>query len=166
MISLVIFDLTNNSWSVDGVEVPQTTVGYSLNTLGDPNTAECIYLIGGATSDWWDNSGGPIVSDRVWKYALTVGNTTVDHKSQLELDLNPNPASDIVQLKYEVPKKGLVRLEIHDLNGKVIDVLVNEQRLAGAYSIDFNTTGLESGIYLCTVELNGSVITKKAVVER
>ncbi len=42
---------------------------------------------------------------------------------------------------------GLVTLKIYDVLGKEVITLVNEERPAGSYEVEFNAAGLPSGVY-------------------
>jgi hypothetical protein len=64
----------------------------------------------------------------------------------------PNPFNSTTQIKFEIPEAGLVSLTIHDLLGKVVATLLNEEKEQGVYSVrwggkDNYGRELSSGIY-------------------
>ncbi len=59
----------------------------------------------------------------------------------------PNPFNPNTSIKFEIPKSGFVKLAVYDILGKEVVTLVNEKRDAGVYLVDFNATGLSSGVY-------------------
>ncbi|MCW8824488.1 MAG: T9SS type A sorting domain-containing protein, partial [Ignavibacteriaceae bacterium] len=59
----------------------------------------------------------------------------------------PNPFNPSTKIKYSVPKVSFVTLKVYDVLGKEVATLVNEERQQGTYEIEFNGTGLPSGIY-------------------
>ncbi len=59
----------------------------------------------------------------------------------------PNPSHGVNTIKYELPSDSKVSISFFDLTGRAIANLVNENKTAGTYSFDFNTSKLKSGIY-------------------
>ena len=92
---------------------------------------------------------------------------TVERPDKLLLSQNyPNPFNPATIIDYYIPKESFVQLRIYDLLGKEIFVLVNEKKKAGSYSIQFNATGLASGIYFYTLTSDGHSEVKKMHVLR
>lgn len=60
----------------------------------------------------------------------------------------PNPFNPSTQIRYDIPNSALVTLSVFDLSGKLVKTIVNEVKTAGSYSVEFDATGLSSGIYL------------------
>ena len=44
---------------------------------------------------------------------------------------------------------------MHDIQGKVIDVLADEKQEAGVYAIQWNNSGMAKGTYIVTASKNG-----------
>ena len=59
----------------------------------------------------------------------------------------PNPFNSSTTISYQLPEKSFVRLEIVDLLGRQMAVLVNQYQEAGSYRIDFDAKNLMTGIY-------------------
>lgn len=59
----------------------------------------------------------------------------------------PNPFNPTTRINYQLPEAGHVTLTIYDVLGNQIATLVNEDRPAGYYNINFNGTNLASGVY-------------------
>lgn len=59
----------------------------------------------------------------------------------------PNPFNPVTKIKFDIPKSSFVTLKIYDILGKEVSSLVNEKLQANAYSVDFNASGLNSGVY-------------------
>ncbi len=60
----------------------------------------------------------------------------------------PNPFNPVTSIDFEIPFTGNTELTVFDINGKTVDVLVNESKPAGKYSVSFNASNLPSGVYL------------------
>lgn len=81
------------------------------------------------------------------------------------LDQNyPNPFNPTTQIKYAIKEAGFVTLKVYDLLGKVVATLVNENKPAGFYTLNFDATRLSSGIYLYTLKTNDFYTTKKMII--
>jgi uncharacterized delta-60 repeat protein len=73
----------------------------------------------------------------------------------------PNPFNPVTKINYELPSRDHVSLKVYDISGKEIAVLVDGIAGAGLYTIDFNASGLPSGVYFYRLRSGNSVITKK-----
>ena len=72
----------------------------------------------------------------------------------------PNPFNAETKIEYKLHQTAKVRLVIFDVNGKEVRELVNEQKYAGYYSVNWNARDsfgkrLTSGIYFCRFEVIG-----------
>ncbi|MBS1569124.1 MAG: tail fiber domain-containing protein [Bacteroidetes bacterium] len=79
------------------------------------------------------------------------------------LTIQPNPFTDRTTLGYYVPQAGRVSLQFSTSDGKPLGTLREEQAEAGAYTYEWNTSRLASGMYFCTYMLDGAVVVKRAV---
>lgn len=59
----------------------------------------------------------------------------------------PNPFNPSTTINYYLPQSTKVKLEIFDVIGGVVRVLVDEEKDAGTYSVQFDAGKLASGIY-------------------
>ena len=83
------------------------------------------------------------------------------------LDQNyPNPFNPTTILGYAVPAPGPVRLEVFDVLGRRVAVLVDAFQPAGAYTVPFDAAALPSGTYLYRLQAAGHVETKTMVLVR
>ncbi len=76
----------------------------------------------------------------------------------------PNPFNPVTAIKYQIPNSGNVMIEVFDINGKRISVLMNGYKDAGYYSVDFNVTSLSSGIYFYRMTSGNFTDSKKMIV--
>ena len=88
-----------------------------------------------------------------------------DSPAAVSLSQNyPNPFSVSTTIKYSIADAGFVKLSIYDVSGREIEVLVEEVKQAGEYSVDIDAEGLSQGIYFCRLETTGNKIQKKMVL--
>ncbi len=79
----------------------------------------------------------------------------------------PNPFNPSTTIEFNVPQIGDVKLTVYDILGKEINTLINKNLNAGNYSVNFDGTGLSSGIYFYTLKFEGKqTITKKMVLTK
>lgn len=76
----------------------------------------------------------------------------------------PNPFNSIITLSYEIEVPGQVLIEITDLKGQLVDVLLNETMTAGEYKTAWDASRHAEGIYFCTVQGKDFRQTKKLVL--
>ncbi|TNE70465.1 T9SS type A sorting domain-containing protein [bacterium] len=73
----------------------------------------------------------------------------------------PNPFNPSTEIGYSVPNSAQVKLTVYDLLGRTVQVLVNETKSQGVYSVKMDASGLSSGVYVYRLESAGKIITKK-----
>ncbi|MCH7964551.1 MAG: lamin tail domain-containing protein [Bacteroidetes bacterium] len=89
----------------------------------------------------------------------------VDAPLEFELSQNfPNPFNPSTKINYQIPKLSLVTLKVYDVLGNEVATLVNEEKSAGNYEVEFNATTLPSGIYFYKLQAGSFVETKKMVL--
>jgi hypothetical protein len=76
----------------------------------------------------------------------------------------PNPFNPSTLIQYSLPESQYVRLDVLDVNGRVLGVLVDGVRPAGMSSVRFEIGGLSSGILLYRLQAGGQVFTRKMVL--
>jgi hypothetical protein len=82
-----------------------------------------------------------------------------------ELQQNyPNPFNPSTTIKYNLPKDAYVTMKIYDIVGREIYTLVNENKQAGYYSVNFNGSNLASGIYFYRIKAGDFISVKKMLL--
>jgi len=85
--------------------------------------------------------------------------------TEYKLEQNfPNPFNPATVIRYQLPAKTLATLKIFDVLGKEVAVLVNEENEAGFHQVEFNGSGLASGVYLYILQAGSFVQTKKFIL--
>jgi len=72
----------------------------------------------------------------------------------------PNPVTDILNINFELNKLTDTKIEIFDLSGKQMGVILNEN-LKGMVSKQINTTEFKSGIYFVRIKTENEAVIKK-----
>jgi predicted metal-dependent phosphoesterase TrpH len=76
----------------------------------------------------------------------------------------PNPFNPLTMIEFELMEKSNIRLSALNILGKEIRILLNEEREAGSYSIDFNASNLPSGVYFYRLQSGNFINTKKMLL--
>ncbi len=76
----------------------------------------------------------------------------------------PNPLKAVTNIQYGLPKAAQVRINLYNISGQKVDVLVDGSQEAGYYSIDFNADNLAGGIYFYRIEANDFSQTRKMIL--
>ncbi|MEJ2053859.1 MAG: T9SS type A sorting domain-containing protein, partial [Calditrichaceae bacterium] len=64
------------------------------------------------------------------------------------------------------PKSTHVRLEVYNILGQKLRVLVDREQAAGSYSIKFNASGLASGMYFYRINAGKYHKVQKMILQR
>ncbi|HSW54358.1 MAG TPA: LamG-like jellyroll fold domain-containing protein [Ignavibacteriaceae bacterium] len=76
----------------------------------------------------------------------------------------PNPFNPSTSIKYQVSSKSQVSLKVYDVLGNEVATLVNEERKAGSYEVEFDAAGLSSGVYFYQLKAGNYIETKKMIL--
>lgn len=90
-------------------------------------------------------------------------NTQFIHSFQLKQNY-PNPFNSNTVIEFEVYQKEKTTLRIYDINGKLIQELVNSNLDKGNYNVKFNSANLPSGVYFYELQTGGKSVVKKMVL--
>ena len=141
------------------------------------------------TNDGWIYIGGNVNTSENYVEANNVNDvglfafadpdsiTGVDTKSdglvdKFVLEQNyPNPFNPSTKIRYSVYNVILsevggsfVTLKVYDVLGNEVATLVNEQKAAGSYEVEFNSAKVSSGIYFYKLQAGNFVETKKMIL--
>jgi len=76
----------------------------------------------------------------------------------------PNPFNPTTSIKYSLPEQQFVSLKIFDILGKEVATLVNENKPAGNYEMNFDASNLTSGVYFYQLRAGSFAATRKLIL--
>ncbi|CAN5464283.1 hypothetical protein BH10BAC5_BH10BAC5_11770 [soil metagenome] len=76
----------------------------------------------------------------------------------------PNPFNPVTNIKYTIPKAGLVTIKVYDVLGRMINELVHEVKDTGEYTVRFEGSGFASGVYFYRLESKEFISTNRMVL--
>ncbi|MBI9073245.1 MAG: family 10 glycosylhydrolase [Melioribacteraceae bacterium] len=94
----------------------------------------------------------------------SVKNIDSEIPNKYELYQNyPNPFNPSTIIKYDLAEISDVNLSVYDMLGRKVVELVNENKMAGKYKIQFDAENLSSGIYFYRLTAGSFVSSKKLI---
>jgi spore coat protein A len=80
------------------------------------------------------------------------------------LDQNyPNPFNPSTTINFTIPQNSQVTLKIYDVLGKEVGTLINQVVPSGNHEVQFDATGIPSGVYFYTLTAGNFVESKKMI---
>ncbi len=76
----------------------------------------------------------------------------------------PNPFNPVTTISYALPQASRVRLNIFDIIGRRVAVLVDEDKAAGEYKLQFDASTLPSSVYFYRIAAGSFVQTKRMLL--
>ncbi|MBN2008185.1 PQQ-binding-like beta-propeller repeat protein [candidate division KSB1 bacterium] len=100
--------------------------------------------------------------------AIRVNSLLSPDKIQL-LQNYPNPFNPSTTISFQLSTNSDVCLSIFNLNGQLVQTLLQTHQSAGSYQIEWNGQDLvgrpvSSGVYLCRLQTNGQTTTRKMLL--
>jgi hypothetical protein len=67
----------------------------------------------------------------------------------------PNPFNPSTTISYRLKERGHVKLMVYNIKGELVTLLVNEEKEAGYYELEYRPNNIASGAYLVVIEIIG-----------
>jgi hypothetical protein len=81
------------------------------------------------------------------------------------LSVSPNPAKESVNIKMTLSNDSKVAYSLVDVAGRLLVSSLMEELTAGEQTIQVNTKSLSSGVYFVNINLNGTTLSRKLIIE-
>lgn len=75
-------------------------------------------------------------------------------------DNYPNPFNPATRINFELPFRQNLRINLYDINGKLLEEIASQEFLPGAYQLYLDFSSYSSGIYFVRFESQKNVVTK------
>tara|TARA_B100000886_G_scaffold73659_1_gene47396 strand:+ start:455 stop:1939 length:1485 start_codon:yes stop_codon:yes gene_type:complete len=147
-------------------------------TFSSYEVSEEIYDWAGEAVDLTNDGGGIVAIDngqfgflRLSNIQNTLAN---DYRYDLPKSFNlynnyPNPFNPKTILQYDLPQNSFVKVIVYDMQGKVVNNLVNGYQISGFKSVQWNATSnqgqpVSAGVYLYSIEAGRYKQIKKMIL--
>ncbi|MDP4266890.1 MAG: LamG-like jellyroll fold domain-containing protein, partial [Bacteroidota bacterium] len=90
--------------------------------------------------------------------------TVTSQDGTTSLNVYPNPFNDLSNISFTIPTDQKVVLNVYNLLGNKVAILMNEQKVAGSYVAEFNKNDLTPGVYFIEMKAGETTIQKRVVI--
>jgi photosystem II stability/assembly factor-like uncharacterized protein len=175
-LSSFYFTSASTGWVATGnTEIKFTqNSGNSWEVLQDNNSlSNSIYKFSPIDDTLaWAISGNEILYTEDGWHTFSIKGTISDVDQNLNDGLRnfslsqnfPNPFNPSTSIEYAIGSMQFVTLKVYDVLGNEVVTLVNEEKPAGEYKVEFNATGLPSGIYFYKLVAGEYTQTRKMIL--
>jgi len=179
-LSTFTASVRNNSVTLNWkTETEVNNYGFELERKNEDNWERIVFVKGHGNSNspkeysYTDKSpiGGSKFQYRLkqidnngqFEYSEVVGVELIPTEYALYQNY-PNPFNPITKIRYQLPKESKVVIKIYDVLGSEVMELLNEQKEAGVYAVEFNADNLSSGTYIYRIIAESFMDTKKMIL--
>ena len=153
----ILYGVEKGTLLVDGEVTQNRAACFGLHEAGYPFITEAGYKFLKAEIDW-------ILTD-----PDDPGSDVLDNCTESPTDFNlaqnyPNPFNPTTTVEFSLAKKSNVKLEVFDIAGRSVVLLMRGVKEAGNYSIQFNGSNLSSGCYVCKLTVNNTTLSRKMLL--
>ena len=106
----------------------------------------------------------PWLSNEI-SYIGTLETENLEMPSDFRLNsIYPNPFNPTTTIDFSVPYSTHLSLKVIDLQGRVVETIVNQEYNTGNYSVEYNASLLSSGIYFIQLKSSSFVEYSKIIL--
>jgi hypothetical protein len=108
--------------------------------------------------------GSSVALDDIKFSTWTTSVTGVENHFQGDIEIYPNPVtSDLTNIKYQLNSESNVKIEVYDMQGKLVKSVFEGRETYGVYEKEINLEGLTSGMYTCKIIADEQVSVVKII---
>ena len=183
-----------STWS-NPVNVTETTGDFSDGTYNGPeemyphtpavSTSDNVYFMYQMPNWGWNEIGDPTGPDHMnWVYVGFAGeDIEFDYDDEMEINDDaqnipnnfeltqnyPNPFNPSTSINFTVPSLSDVNISVYDINGRLVNTLINNTLAAGTYDVvwngnDMTGNSVSAGIYIYNLTSGETSITNKMIL--
>jgi len=155
------------TWELNSniIERNKDSIALQVNLLQEGDNTLMVTVTDTTLLSKDNNHSGLHTYSVVWKLSFsTVGIEKI--KPTLEFSVFPNPASDVLNLKYHLHETSETRISIIDLNGTLLKEEKVSRLPAGEHERTIDLSGLQEGSYILALTINNQVINNKFIITK
>ncbi|MFA5972175.1 MAG: kelch repeat-containing protein [Lentimicrobiaceae bacterium] len=155
-----VYDIETDTWEklADLPDSTQWGAGGSWNNR--------VYIMGGEDMCMMTYPKQATIFDFLYESSdITTGIRDENYakKDPFMIRVYPNPFGNETTLRFVIPNKELVKVELYNAMGKKIQILADDLNPLEENSIVLNGANLSTGIYFCKLSTNSKIVTIKLV---
>jgi hypothetical protein len=103
--------------------------------------------------------------DGTFSYLNPVGVQDLTLNKNFTFKVNPNPFNTKTKINYSLDNESTIQIKVFNNLGQLVETITETGKSKGSHSYDFDASELNTGIYFCTLIVNGkSAASMKMVV--
>lgn len=144
-------------------------IEYSINLESNPDSGVKGVFIGDVDDDGLDEFVLHYkMNSVVYEYSSPVSgiqsmNQPIPREIKLEPNY-PNPFNPSTMIRFTLPRVSQVKIEIYNILGQRVELLVDQQMTAGTHEVEFTAHNLSSGLYYYRIEAGEFQDVKKMIL--
>ena len=136
-------------------------LGHSVNTTGTSSGA-----IGYYSSHYTDSTQRPTLTIKYIAQTTQVKSESHNLPDFFHLEAYPNPFNPSTTISYTLNNSDWVKINIIDINGRIVDRLVHTYQSVGEHQLQWNASQFSSGIYFVSMNAGKRQAIKKIVLSK
>jgi len=142
-----------------------TTTGFTTTVVNVSSLTASQYQVPSgillpSTIYYWranaSNTVGTGTWSSVWNFSAIptgISQYSLEIPKEFKLHNNfPNPFNPTTKIRFDIPKNSNVKISIYDINGRIINQLINKDLVVGCYELNWNASNLASGVYFYRID--------------
>lgn len=156
------------SWTAGSADTLWTRKSFKLTDFPGVSVGSSIYVAFREIAHNNSQFGAAILLDLITVIqqpitGLQYSTANIPEKFGLKQNY-PNPFNPTTKINFDLPEKSFVSLKVFDLLGREVSNLVNKELKQGSYSVDFDGSKLNSGMYFYTLKTENASLTRKMML--
>ncbi len=82
----------------------------------------------------------------------------------LDIQISPNPISDLSQIVYSLPLNAWMEIALYDLAGRKLQILYSGMNRKGKYELGWESGQIDNGIYYIRIQTNEGSVSRRIVI--
>jgi len=152
------------SWTTIIDSIPSSG-NYSWIVTASDSSDECLIKISDIQINGIDDISDGYFSIDIITSLENLSSKTIPKDYTLNQNY-PNPFNPSTTISFNLPSSGFTSLKIYNALGKEVAILLNKEVQTGNYEIEWNATGLPSGIYFYQLQAGDFIEMKKMILLR
>jgi hypothetical protein len=164
MFENVIFNDAGNNLTTSGVQsgefIPTSQNWRKLSINLNPYKS---YTNARIRFEFLNRRGNNIYVDNL---SITNGPTGIDDyfKHASRFNVFPNPSQTISKITFELTQASIMKIQLMDITGKIIQTIAENEFEEGKHEIDLNTSKMSKGLYFLRVNSTQGAFSHKILI--
>jgi len=139
--------------------------GYLMTTplYGDDPSTDIMEGLQEGESITFRFNGEDIISDFNFAGNMELKELNLEF-SEFGLTIYPNPLEDKTNINFNLSTSSEVSIKVFDITGRVVEVLIDENKQEGNHSVIWNASQFDNGVYLIKLFINNKLVDSERVV--